>query len=160
CTPAQEGMLSQFLHSGGKLYFNHMAFKLPRGTNLDKLKSSWESVAALEPVLRSSFVEIDSQDHSFAMAVWKSKQQQINWETVAVERTVDKTIEKYQQFTSEKAKNATTKPMWYLTLIKATRPVLMFSAHHAIFDAHAFSIILQKVADIYLGRNVSGSAGF
>ncbi|RPA83004.1 hypothetical protein BJ508DRAFT_77443 [Ascobolus immersus RN42] len=160
CTPAQEGMLSQFVHSDGKLYFNHMAFKLPRGTSIDKLKSSWEAVADLEPILRSSFAEIDSQDHSFAMAVWKPKKQIINWDVVAVEGTVDKTIEKYQQVTAEKAKNAATKPMWYLTLIKATRPVLMFSAHHAIFDAHAFSIILQKVADIYLGRNVSGSAGF
>ncbi|KAG0635451.1 hypothetical protein HOY80DRAFT_1011858 [Tuber brumale] len=42
CTPVQEGMLSQFLRSKGKLYFNHIVFELPEDIDLLRLRDSWD----------------------------------------------------------------------------------------------------------------------
>ncbi|KAG0133500.1 hypothetical protein HOY82DRAFT_640839 [Tuber indicum] len=38
----REGMLSQFLRSKGKLYFNHIVFELPEDIDLLRLRDSWD----------------------------------------------------------------------------------------------------------------------
>jgi amino acid adenylation domain-containing protein len=156
CTAVQEGMLSQFLQSHGKLYFNHILFKLQPDVDEEKLKSAWNSVFEATEILRSGFVEIDDDLHSFATVTYTSKHIGLPWQNFVGVEDVPSFVEAQKAEAAATALKGLHRPPWQLVFFRTvTRECyILFSGHHALYDANCLSIIFQDVADNYHGAAV------
>jgi len=157
CTPAQEGMLSQFLRSKGGLYFNHTVFELPRSIDLSRLRDSWDVISKSLDILRTGFAGVDDAQHSFSMIVHNPNTVELPWSVVPIGENSEELI------TSQKGEKAYIAlkdlhlPLWSLTLLQRSsgNHLLMFSAHHALYDAHSLAVILHSVALQYSKKKYS-----
>jgi len=162
CTPVQEGMLSQFLRSKGGLYFNHTVFELPENIDLLGLRDSWDVISKSLDILRTGFAGVDDAQHSFSMIVHNPNAIELPWSVVSIGENSEELI------TSQKGEKASIAlkglhlPLWSLTLLQRTsgNHLLMFSAHHALYDAHSLTVILHSVALQYSGKKYSLSHTF
>jgi ferricrocin synthase len=155
CTPVQEGMLSQFIRSKGNLYFNHVIFKLPAITDSQHLRSSWEAVFESLDILRTGFASIDDPQHQFAMVVHKKGSINLPWSVVEAIDERDEVIAKRKRETASLALERLHLPPWNVTLFQlpSEQNLLMFSSHHALYDAQSFRLILNDVVLNYSGEN-------
>lgn len=162
CTPVQEGMLSQFIRSNGTLYFNHTIFKLPRNTNLARLKSSWEVVFKSLDILRTGFVGIDDSQHSFAMIVHKPSLASLPWFALSTGKDPEGSITERKRLNSSFALERLHLPPWMLNLFRVPggEDLLMLSAHHAMYDAQSLGKILNAVSCYYSGQGHSPCTRF
>jgi len=162
CTPVQEGMLSQFLRSKGGLYFNHTVFELPENIDLLRLRDSWDVISKSLDILRTGFAGVDDAQHSFSMIVHNPNAIELPWSVVPIGENSGELI------TSQKGEKASIAlkdlhlPLWSLTLLQKSsgNHLLMFSAHHALYDAHSLAVILHSVALQYSRKNHSLSHTF
>lgn len=158
CTSSQEGMISQFMHSNGKLYFNHWAYVIPKNTNLNKLKNAWQAVMDYQTILRTGFVVTSEKHHPFAMVVYRRGVQSLKW--AVHDLHTDENVEwKRKDLEEESAKAAFENlalPPWRVNIIRKStgRPetsetILMFSGLHALYDGHSLALLRQDVSALY-----------
>lgn len=165
CTAAQEGMLSQFLRTQGKLYFNHTLLKLPGNTNIEMLRQAWESTFEALAILRSGFVEIDDSEHkhSFAMLTHANNAANLPWAVVEATTDIAGMVKQQKLAAASRALGALHLPPWEVVVFKESQggdSSMLFSGHHALYDATSLQIILQDVAARYEGRNIEERPGF
>ncbi|RPB02033.1 hypothetical protein L873DRAFT_1788049 [Choiromyces venosus 120613-1] len=162
CTPVQEGMLSQFLRSKGELYFNHMVFELPENIDLSKLLDSWDVVFKSLDILRAGFAGVDDAQYSFSMIVHNSNTIELPWSVVPTGENSEELIANQKGEKASVALRELHLPSWSLTLFQkpSGNHLLMFSAHHALYDAHSLAAILHSVARQYSGKDYSLSNTF
>lgn len=152
CTPAQEGMLSQFLQSNGHLYFNHLAVELPSGVDVKKLEWAWRSAAEHHEMLRCGFVEIEDDKHSFAGIIYRRGVLRAPWFTIEINGTFEDQQKELEKTFAQEAFKKLSLPPWRVALVKErTRQICMFSAHHALYDGYSLSLILNDVSAFYRG---------
>ncbi|KAF8539319.1 hypothetical protein BDD12DRAFT_882702 [Trichophaea hybrida] len=153
CTAVQEGMLSQFLRSNGKLYFNHTLFKLPSNVNEQKLKAAWNSVFMVLDILRSGFVEVDDNVHSFAAVTYRRDHIQLPWLAVHDVSDLRNFVDKQKLHASSSTLEKLYLPPWQIVFFKTASKgsYLLFSGHHALYDATSLQIIFQDTVTHYLG---------
>ncbi|KAI2607878.1 hypothetical protein GGR54DRAFT_394171 [Hypoxylon sp. NC1633] len=58
-TPLQDSMIADMIQSDFHRYFNHDVLEIAVDTDMDRLKSAWETVYAHSPILRTGFAEVD-----------------------------------------------------------------------------------------------------
>lgn len=156
CTPAQEGMLSQFLRSKGRLYFNHIVFKLPRGVDLTRLRESWNVVTGFHDMLRAGFVEVDDARHSFATIIHRQDAVNLPWSTVNSMGDIATLISGQKELNTSRVFEKLHLPPWGVTVFKnGSEDHLLFSAHHALYDAKSLSLVLNDVFCEYSGGDIS-----
>lgn len=153
CTAVQEGMLSQFVRSQGKLYFNHTLLKLSSDIDQAKLEVAWRSVFADLDILRSGFVEVEDGVHSFATVTYQKGSVEMPWVS-AIDEAVDDVegfVEKLKAETSSLVLEKLDLPPWQLFFFRSASGdcYLLFSGHHALYDATSLQIIFQEVAAHY-----------
>jgi amino acid adenylation domain-containing protein len=156
CTAAQEGMLSQFLRSQGKLYFNHTLLKLPMGTDDDALRAAWGTVFNSTDMLRAGFVEIGEGVHSFAALIYQPGYIQLPWSTVKEIDDLQSLVRMERKYAANRALRDVHLPLWGLVFIR-TKPgecYLLFSGHHALYDATSLQLIFQDVRAVYEGSKI------
>lgn len=59
-TPIQESLIAKMLESDFEEYYNHDILRLETHVDIERLKAAWQSVVDQSPILRTSFVEVDS----------------------------------------------------------------------------------------------------
>lgn len=162
CTSAQEGMLSQFLRSKGELYFNHTVFRLPEGVDLSRLRGSWDAVFESHDMLRAGFAGIDDARHSFALVVHQKGAVSLPWSSVASEGDMDKAISARKEAHASLALQNLCVPPWSISVVKGPLGdyMLIFSAHHALYDAQSLGFVLDDVLDEYSGKGILPRPGF
>jgi amino acid adenylation domain-containing protein len=138
CTPTQTGILSQYLRSNRKLYFNHMRFELELDIDLSRLRRAWAVTMKTHKMLRTGFAEVDDPKAPFAMIIYKTGAKRLPWFDETSEILGDVGDLRYLQW---RVRVSTTGPS----------PVLELSMLHAIYDARSLDIILNDVACIYNG---------
>ncbi|ETI26198.1 hypothetical protein G647_02975 [Cladophialophora carrionii CBS 160.54] len=138
CTPTQTGILSQYLRSNRKLYFNHMHFQLQSDVDLSKLKRAWAVAMKTHKMLRTGFAEVDDPKVPFAMVIYKTGAKQLPWFDDTTEPPRDLEDLRYLQWS---VRVSTT----------GQSPVLELAMLHALYDARSLDIILNDVACIYNG---------
>lgn len=162
CTAVQEGMISQFLQSHGKLYFNHTLMRLPVDCDEERLMAAWNSVFAACDILRSGFVGVDDDLHTFATITYQRGCIELPWSNFESVVDLHDFVEKQKWVAAETAMKKLHLPPWQLVFFKraSDEGYLLFSGHHALYDASSLQIIFGNVSAAYNGTKTSESLHF
>ena len=150
CTSTQSGILAEFIHSEGRLYFNSMTIKLTEIGDVNRVKEAWEHVALRHVILRTGFVEIGNADHPFAMVIYRPGIHQLPWtETVRGDNFPGREIG------GRRILESLHQPPWRLVYSKQGNDCLLkMSILHALYDAQSLGIILADMAAVYNGQEL------
>ncbi|KAH8809024.1 hypothetical protein F5884DRAFT_733793 [Xylogone sp. PMI_703] len=140
CTAVQGGMLAQTLRSDGKEYMNSIHMKLMPTTSISKLKMAWEQTIKDHEMLRTGFVPTGDLEYPFAMVTYFNDKFSTPW--IEDSHINPSTLERLAQG-----------PWGLRFTYSGDETVLIFEAHHAMYDAQSIQIILSDVADIYNSRD-------
>ncbi|EXJ88439.1 hypothetical protein A1O1_05369 [Capronia coronata CBS 617.96] len=144
CTPTQSGILSQYLRSGCRMYFNRVELQLEDDVDYRKLKASWTTAQRLHEMLRTGFVETDDPRYPFAMVTYRANAVQLPW--------VDSVTKGDYTEAKPDYRGSQMRLPWHLHLSKGASPAtLELSMLHALYDATSLDIMLKDVASIYRG---------
>ena len=147
CTSTQSGILTEFIHSDGRLYFNSVTLKLTGIGDVNRVKEAWEHVTLRHVMLRTGFVGIENADHPFAMIIYRPGIHQLPWkETVNGNDFPGRDIE---------GSRILHQPPWCILHSKQGNDCLLkISILHALYDAQSLDIILADVATVYNGQEL------
>ena len=126
-TPLQEGMLARF-----EQYRNVEVLEILPGIDIQRVKAAWEAVIAANPVLRTSFCEVE-QLGTYAQVV--QPQLAINWDPPADDGKVADDLSMERPFS--------------LSLIPGSRPQLVLGLAHALYDGWSLELLHHDVAHTY-----------
>lgn len=155
-TPLQEAMIAEMHSSRFKRYFNHDVLQLHESVDLEKLKQAWQTVVDQNPILRTSFVEVEANGISstFAQAVHHCRSLSWREETLSgSEDTVQNTLD---LITEDLAGSARDQIPLRLTLVKFARDksftYLIVSLSHALYDGWSLALLHEDVQHAYEGK--------
>ncbi|KAI9840539.1 MAG: NRPS [Sclerophora amabilis] len=151
-TPLQEAMIAEMRNSKCTRYFNHDILRLQPGTDVAKLRESWDKVCSNTPILRTSFFEIDNPDipGSFAQAI--HRQEQGSWQYVQISGK-DAAQGYLGSISDEVSKASDNTPPIRLTLVKAPeQEYLILSLSHALYDGWSLGLLHKDVQAAYYNR--------
>ncbi|KAL2028444.1 hypothetical protein VTO58DRAFT_109474 [Aureobasidium pullulans] len=141
CTAVQSGMLSEYVHSGGHQYFNHMFYAVDENSSFETLKNAWVKVVAQHEMLRTGFINTDDHENPFVMSTYKSPD--VHDLCLQVSSEDGAKYDDYERAASESVKEKLHLPPWRWSLLEINQTqCLQFSAHHAIFDAESLRMII------------------
>lgn len=150
CTPAQNGMISQSLHSQGTLYVNHVVYEIPEGTTEDALRCAWQKVQSKHEALRMGFVQTEEAQCPFAMAIYSSEGADVPLHTEVFSETA----------MGAKIVDGIHLPAWRIAVDHSSNPRTMtLSIHHALYDAESLQVLLGDLALALQGKELGKSPG-
>ncbi|KAK7548290.1 hypothetical protein IWX46DRAFT_597838 [Phyllosticta citricarpa] len=153
CTPLQSGMVSKFLQSKGRMYFNYMEYYLP-GVDAATLEQAWHVLLKKHEILRSGFVHINDSHHPFGMLIWHFTAADLpvtKFETSEHQRVVDWRKESLCQVLDTLHKGA-----FRVLLADRSDGVSMhLSMLHSLYDAQSLRTLLDDLANIIAGADPS-----
>ncbi|KAI1277008.1 putative non-ribosomal peptide synthetase [Xylaria sp. FL0933] len=155
CTATQQGLLSQFIDSGGRYYFNYSSWVLDIAADLETTACAWSQLATRHQILRTGFIPADHPDSTFAMLVY-----------AADHFTTPLTIHEPDTFDSEQWFSDSTAdclrtlalPPWRLALQMPASignkgsPTIHLAMHHALYDAFTLRSLLQDLSELISHR--------
>ncbi|KAI5923452.1 amino acid adenylation domain-containing protein [Camillea tinctor] len=155
CTPTQEGMISQFLVSEGKFYFNYASWSLDPELNLQHCADSWARLAAQHQILRTGFIPVSHQNSSFAMVVHSEAEFRV---PVIFRQSSTFDPKKWHAECSKSALHMLSKPPWQVAIVteegndstNSGRATMHLSIHHALYDAFSLRSLLDDLASLVL----------
>ncbi|KAF9056962.1 hypothetical protein BDP27DRAFT_1372891 [Rhodocollybia butyracea] len=148
CTPLQEGMLGESVKNPGA-YWSHQLFPLNEDTDLERLHAAWNEVSHRDEILRvvftaaGAYATVDATDFD---------SDPIFLQIVLSNYRVPFIPEFAQNIAASHAKSQ--QPRWSLIFFESTegRSWMMLSMHHALYDAHTMSYLLEDVQRQYYGK--------
>ena len=160
CTPLQNGMVAQFMHSKGRAYFNHTEMSLGPSLNIDQLRDAWDIVLEKHEMLRTGFVQTERSGSPFAMITYRARKASLPYS----ELPKFQHSRLWRQEIAQEVLLSLQEPPWRLRILKISDKeqassnrghTMLFSAHHALYDAQSLSVIFTDLAHAYHGRRVS-----
>ncbi|RAO71210.1 uncharacterized protein BHQ10_007222 [Talaromyces amestolkiae] len=151
CSPAQLGMLADFIKSNGDLYCNRLVLRVKEDVEIHLLQDAWSKAMARHEMLRTGFVRLNDPKSPFAMVTYTAKYANLPWvEGSTTPSKEDK--HKLRRSLFEKLHL----PQWQVTLRHSPANIdFEFTAMHAIYDAQSLDLILTDVAHLYKGSQLS-----
>ena len=145
CTATQNGILSEYIKSSGKLYWNKMRLQLDDNVDLKRLQRTWIATCSRHIMLRTGFVAVDDNKTPFLMVVYSDSSSirgSMNVDEVAVDAAED-----------SRQIHDISKPPWSLRLIsRHNKRFVELQMLHALYDAHSIRIVLHDLALLYRGK--------
>jgi amino acid adenylation domain-containing protein len=138
-TPLQEGLFALSLKQHG-WYIDRRIFELPSSTDPNRLMDAWNTVARAFSILRTRLIQ---DRHSNTMQVVLKA----GPEWSVIDDNIDSFLEKNQEF----AVNVGT-PLSQNTLVhdnKLSKMYLVWTAHHALYDAWSLDMTLNSLRSVY-----------
>lgn len=140
CTPTQSGILSQFLRSDRRMYFNSMHFAIENGVDFRRLKEAWATVQKMHEMLRTGFVETDDSQIPFVMITYRPDAVRLPWNSVHF------LAQSHTPGVSQDQLDLSNPP-WRIAVSLANNTMtLELSMLHALYDAHSLENMTQDVA--------------
>lgn len=156
CTPLQSGMIAQFLHSQGQMYFNHIEMCVDKEVDLETLNEAWDIVFERHEILRSGFACVEDQHYPFGMITYRPRCARLPLDKINA--TEDKELHdaiSWHRAASGACLSAMHEPPWRVCIVVGERTRrMLFSAHHALYDAHVLSTIFQDLHAAYSGTRI------
>ncbi|KAI0811786.1 putative non-ribosomal peptide synthetase [Xylaria sp. FL0064] len=151
CTATQQGLLSQFIDSRGRYYFNYSSWVLDIPADLETTAWAWSQLATRHQILRTGFIPTDHPDSTFAMLVYAA-----DHFTIPLTTYEPDTFHSEQWFSNATADCLGTLalPPWRLALQMPASvgsegsPTIHLAMHHALYDAFTLRSLLQDLSDI------------
>lgn len=151
CSPAQLGMLADYIKSDGGLYCNRLVLKAKEDMDVLRLQDAWSKAMARHEMLRTGFVRLKDPKFSFAMVTYTANYVTLPW----VESSITPSKEEYHNRRKTLYENLHL-PQWQVALRRSlAKDEVEFTAMHAIYDAQSLEIILSDVARLYEGFQLS-----
>ncbi|KAK9369470.1 hypothetical protein V1509DRAFT_645651 [Lipomyces kononenkoae] len=159
CTHTQEGILSQFQASRGRLYINHIVFEIPNSVTYDRLFNAWKRVVQKYEIYRTGFWELDTETtFSYAQIVYKNPEFQWMKSKLTNSRDLDEFVEERTREYRQYAIDHLHLPQLFLEYIDmpdGSSRYLLLVANHAIFDAQSLNITLSEVSSFIEGAELA-----
>ncbi|KAI0878672.1 putative non-ribosomal peptide synthetase [Hypoxylon argillaceum] len=151
CTATQQGLLSQFLESKGRHYFNYSSWVFNIATSLETITWALTQLTNCHQILRTGFIPVNHPDSSFAMLVYN-----INRFTIPVEfyHSDAFDIEDWLSHSTTDALDTLARPPWRLALVTSKTgnseisPTIHLAIHHALYDAFTLRNLLQDLGEL------------
>lgn len=143
CTPLQEAMFAITMNDPSA-YVLRQAYRLPVDADIPRFKAAWEELVRNTPILRTCI--IDTQQSGTCQAVYKAD---VSW----VEAT---SLKAYLAADSRL-------PMRYghqlsrCAIVREESPqrnYFVLTVHHAVYDGHSLSLLLDQLQRLYRGKQV------
>jgi hypothetical protein len=151
CSPAQLGMLADFIKSNGDLFCNRLVLKVKEEIDISRLKDAWSKAMAFHEMLRTGFIRLKDSKFPFAMVTYAAKYATLPW----VESSTTPSEKEYHDRGKTLSENLHL-PQWQITLRHSSANIeIEFMAMHAIYDAQSLESILSDVARLYKGSQLS-----
>ncbi|KAH8666874.1 amino acid adenylation domain-containing protein [Xylariales sp. PMI_506] len=156
CTPLQQGMISQFLLSEGKSYFNFVSWTLETNTDCQALQTAWENLSAQHQILRTGFVPVSHDDTSFAMIVYNVENFTLPVTKIEAATADHFDTDVWRRDCSQRARNDISHPPWSVVLIdKPEAKSMHLGIHHALYDAFSLRGLINRLLANFYGQEVS-----
>lgn len=156
CTATQQGLLSQFLDSKGRYYFNYSSWAFSMDTSIETVAWAWSQLTNCHQILRAGFVSVNHPDSSFAMLVYHVK----HFTTpVAIYRSNEFDVEGWLSDATTEVFDALAQPPWRLAIVvPETSSVdasltMHLAIHHAIYDAFTLRSLFQDLCELISDGN-------
>lgn len=151
CTATQQGLLSQFLDSKGRYYFNYSSWAFNVDTSIETVAWAWSQLANHHQILRTGFVSVNHPDSSFAMLVYE-----VNHFTapVAIHQSNGFDAERWLSDATAEVLDALAQPPWRLAIVAPetknvnTSLTMHLAMHHALYDAFTLRSLLQDLCEL------------
>ncbi|KAI6301324.1 NRPS [Pyricularia oryzae] len=150
-TPLQDAMVADMFQSGMRRYFNHDVLELPPNVDMERLGSAWQSVVDHSPILRTTFIEVESPEFDFAYCQVVHSKMQLSWSRreVASQGEFHQVIESIRRHAEETAGSDglfKVTPVWL-----GQQRFIVLSIAHALYDGWSLELLLRDVQDAYNG---------
>ncbi|KAI5310689.1 putative Hybrid PKS-NRPS biosynthetic cluster, partial [Ascosphaera atra] len=151
CTALQEAMLVG--REGNSAYQNTLVFEI--FCDVGDLEAAWQAAVGRHQILRSIFVPTNNVNFVFVQAVLDSTS--VPWQ---IERVGDDAQAEIQAMRETSLPEGQIVP-YMLTVVQGqSRSFLRISIHHAMYDAHAMSLLLREVETIVQKKPLSPPVPF
>lgn len=151
CSPAQLGMLAEFINSKGSLYCNRMVLEVKENIDISRLQDAWSKAMARHAMLRTGFVRLNDPRFPFAMVTYTAKYANLPWAESSNTSSEDDNHDRRRSFFEK-----LHLPQWQVTLRHSPANIdIEFTAMHAIYDAQSLELILSDVFHLYKGSQLS-----
>ncbi|KAK3315687.1 non-ribosomal peptide synthetase [Apodospora peruviana] len=153
-TPLQDSMMMEMIHSDFQVYFNHDVLEIGADVDTERLKAAWMTVIAGSPILRTTFVQIDSPEYDFAYCQIINSELNIHFVEVEVQDKGD--LGRIVETATQRARKGGGKcDLLQLVIANApTQRFLVLSIAHALYDGRSLSLIHHGVKAAYDGQFV------
>ncbi|KAI2470157.1 hypothetical protein F4781DRAFT_184838 [Annulohypoxylon bovei var. microspora] len=152
CTPTQQGMISQFINSGGAHYFNFISFTLEAELDPQQVAGAWIRLANRHQILRTGFITVNHQDTSYAMMVYPK----VGFSApVSVCRQPNSfNNSEWRAEATSQALDALLTPPWQVAIVDHVHgpPTMHMAMHHALYDEKSLRSLLRELAGVLSGR--------
>ncbi|KAK8253573.1 hypothetical protein IWZ00DRAFT_194753 [Phyllosticta capitalensis] len=151
CTSLQSGMVSQFLHSKGKMYFNYMEYEF-HGIDAATLERAWGVLLEKHEILRSGFVQINDSQHPFGMLTYNTTAAPLPVSRIEPDAVSSSRVMEWREASAREVLDALHKNAFRVLLVSCEGGVSMrLSILHSIYDAQSLRIILDDLSNITAG---------
>lgn len=161
CTSLQAGMIAQFVHSGGSVYFNKVCVELEPTLMTVDILEAWRRVMGKHVILRTGFAAVDDPHHAFAMLMYRADV--IQFPCTKLEDGAHPHYELHKlhlKFAQDIVKQMHLPP-WRLALMKSNNNTyLQLSIHHALYDVECLSSIFHDIAQLHNTSSVEQPSSF
>lgn len=152
CTPLQEGIIYQFLSTDSPLYCSSFTFDLDGSVNLDRLQNAWYQAQQQVQMLRARF---SPSSDGYAQVILKTDR--LPWYHIQVGLTEELESRGKQQLGRWLSKlEGLSSQLWEVGVVQSpTQAVLCLNIFHALYDGNSLTLLLELVAQCYLGQRVT-----
>lgn len=147
CSPAQLGMLADFIKSNGDLYCNRVVLKVKEDIDIYRLQDAWSKAMDRHEMLRTGFIRLKDPKSPFAMVTYTSKYATLPWVESSTTPSEEELHDRRRTFSEN-----LHLPQWQVALRHSPVNIeVEFTAMHAIYDAQSLVLILSDVVHLYNG---------
>ncbi|KAK0670223.1 hypothetical protein QBC41DRAFT_222230 [Cercophora samala] len=154
CTPLQSSMMAQFITSGGRDYFNYLAFEFDSLVPVAKIHEAWQAISATHPILRTGLAPVEHQDCAFAMIQYCTPSFVPLLDTFSGP-AVAFDLGHWRLSTRQQIAKAPHERLFAVAFVQDTDHMTMHLAiHHALYDAYSLELILSDLSKALHGFSV------
>ncbi|KAI1370601.1 hypothetical protein F4677DRAFT_348435 [Hypoxylon crocopeplum] len=150
CSPTQQGMISQFLTSKGKHYFNYASWAIGTEINPQQVVQAWTHLSARHQILRTGFMPVNHHDTSYGMVVYPSADFSV---PVSVRQPNSFNGSKWRAEAASKALEMLSIPPWQVVIVDgaSSQSTMHLAIHHALYDAYSLRMLLNQLTEFVSG---------
>ncbi|KAK7942390.1 gramicidin S synthetase 1 [Apiospora aurea] len=150
CTPVQQGMVSQSIHSQGDVYINSVSWDLDLSVDMDSLEGAWKRMSERHDILRTGFLPISDPDASFAMVIKAAEETVPPIEGLVREAATAFDAMAWRTRCRDEIMRDLLIPPWRLALVhqEESSKQMHLVMHHALYDASSLRQLLTDLAEV------------
>lgn len=153
-THLQESMIAGMIQSGFESYFNHDVLRVSDHVDTADLIRAWKQLIQQTPILRTGFVQVESQNFDMTYCQVVSKSLDVDFEPVRV-RDIDGLREMTENAKILAMRGRGEKQLFQLKLVEMDQHrYVVISIAHALYDGWSLGLLFQDLQALYEGKSI------